>query len=158
MSTKVAINGPGRIGRAILKLVIDEPSFELVAVNDLVDVGNLAYLLRFDTVHGRLSKPAVVDRNDLVVAGRKLRTLRNREPSDLPRKELGIDLVFECTGVLTRREDLEKHVHAGACMALLSAPWGGGEVETVVHGVNVPGDTSTIFSWLESADPKVFAW
>ena len=74
MSTKIAINGLGRIGRAILKLVIDEPTMELVAVNDLVDVENLSYLLRFDTVYGRYSKPVVVDGGNLVIAGRKLRT------------------------------------------------------------------------------------
>ena len=75
MSTRVAINGVGRIGRAILKLVIDEPALELVAVNDLVDAENLAYLLRFDTVYGRYSKPVVVDGSDLIVAGRPLRAL-----------------------------------------------------------------------------------
>src|SRR4026208_741456 len=101
MNTKVAINGLGRIGRAVLKLVIDEPSVELVAVNDLVDVENLAYLLRFDTVYGRYSQPVMIDGHDLVVAGRKLRTLSNRNPLDLPWKELGVDLVFECTGALT---------------------------------------------------------
>jgi glyceraldehyde 3-phosphate dehydrogenase len=74
MSTKVAINGLGRIGRAILKLVMDERSFELVAVNDLFDAESLAYLLRFDTVYGRYSKPVVVDGGDLVVAGRAMRT------------------------------------------------------------------------------------
>jgi glyceraldehyde-3-phosphate dehydrogenase/erythrose-4-phosphate dehydrogenase len=98
MRTKVAINGLGRIGRAILKLVIDEPSIELVAVNDLVDAENLAYLLRFDTVYGRYSKPVVVEPDHLVVAGRKLRTLRNCDPLELPWKELGVALVFECTG------------------------------------------------------------
>jgi glyceraldehyde 3-phosphate dehydrogenase len=146
MSIKVAINGLGRIGRAILKLVIDEPSIELVAVNDLVDVENLAYLLRFDTVHGRYSKPVVIDGDDLVVAGRKLRTLSNRDPSDLPWKELGVELVFECTGALTRREDLEKHVRAGARIVLLSAPSKSEEVETVVYGVNVPGGAPAIIS------------
>ena len=146
MSTKVAINGLGRIGRAILKLVIDEPSIELVAVNDLVEVENLAYLLRFDTVYGRYSKPVVVDGDDLVVAGRKLRTLSNRDPLDLPWKELGVELVFECTGALTRREDLEKHVRAGARFVLLSAPSKDEEVETVIHGVNVPGGTPAIIS------------
>src|ERR1043165_5067460 len=99
MSIKVAINGLGRIGRALLKLVIDEPSIELVAVNDLADVENLAYLLRFDTVYGRYSKPVVVDQGDLVVAGRKLQTLSTRDPVDLPWNDLGVELVFECTGV-----------------------------------------------------------
>jgi glyceraldehyde 3-phosphate dehydrogenase len=146
MSTKIAINGLGRIGRAILKLVIDEPSFELVAVNDLVEVENLAYLLRFDTVYGRYSHSVVIDGNDLIVAGRKLRTLRSRDPAELPWKELLVDLVFECTGMFTRRADLEKHIRAGAGMVLLSAPAKGAEVETVVHGVNVAGVTSSIIS------------
>src|SRR5678816_2456997 len=146
MSTKVAINGLGRIGRAILKLVIDEPSMELVAVNDLVDVENLSYLLRFDTVYGRYSKPVLIDGHDLVVAGRKLRTLNKRDPSELPWKELGVELVFECTGAFTRREDLEKHVRAGARFVLLSAPSKGEEVETVIHGVSVQGNTPSIIS------------
>ena len=146
MSTRIAINGLGRIGRAILKLVVDEPSFELVAANDLVEVDNLAYLLRFDTVYGRYSHSVVVDRNDLVVAGRKLRMLRSRDPAELPWKELRVDLVFECTGMFTRRADLEKHVRAGAGIVLLSAPAKGAEVETVVHGVNVAGGGSSIIS------------
>jgi glyceraldehyde 3-phosphate dehydrogenase len=146
MSTRIAINGLGRIGRAILKLAIDDPSLELVAVNDLVEVENLAYLLRFDTVYGRYSKSVLVDGNDLIVADRKLRTLRSRDPAELPWKELGVDLVFECTGRFTRREDLEKHIRAGARFVLLSAPSHGGEVETVVHGANVPGGTPSIIS------------
>jgi len=146
MSTKVAINGLGRIGRAILKLVLDEPSLELVAVNDLVDAEDLAYLLRFDTVYGRYSKPVVVDGGDLVVAGRAIRTLRSRDPSDLPWRELEVELVFECTGALTRRQDLEKHIRAGARLVLLSAPSKGGEVETVIHGANSPDGTPVIIS------------
>jgi len=146
MGTKVAINGLGRIGRSILKLVMDEPSLELVAVNDLIDVETLVYLLRFDTVYGRYGKPVAIDGGDLVVGGSKLRTLRNRDPQELPWKELGVALVFECTGALTRREDLEKHIRAGARTVLLSAPSKGGEVETVVHGVNGPGDTTAVIS------------
>jgi glyceraldehyde 3-phosphate dehydrogenase len=136
MSTKVAINGLGRIGRAILKLVIEEPELELIAVNDLIEIENLAYLLRFDTVYGRYAKPVIAEGGHLAIAGRKLRTLRSREPLDLPWKELGVELVFECTGALKRREDLEKHIAAGARFVLLSAPSQGGEVETVVHGAN----------------------
>ncbi len=146
MSTKVAINGLGRIGRAILKLVLDEPGLDLVAVNDLIEVDNLAYLLRFDTVYGRLPKPVVVEGGHLTIAGRKILTLRNRDPLKLPWKDLGIDLVFECTGALKRREDLEKHIRAGARFVLLSAPSQGGEVETVVHGANVPQGTPGIIS------------
>ena len=143
---RVAINGLGRIGRAILKAVTDQPALELVAVNDLADVENLAYLLRFDTVYGRYANSVTVEGGNLVVAGRRLRTLSSRDPSVLPWKDLGIDFVFECTGALTRREDLEKHVRAGARFVLLSAPSNDEDVETLVHGANVPGSTSRIIS------------
>jgi glyceraldehyde 3-phosphate dehydrogenase len=146
MSIKVAINGLGRIGRAILKLTVDEPTFELVAVNDLVEVENIAYLLRFDTVYGRYAKRVSVEGGDLVVAGRRLRTLKSRDPLELPWKELGIELVFECTGALARRDDLEKHIRAGARTVLLSAPTQDGSVETVVHGANVSGSSQNIVS------------
>ena len=146
MSTRIAINGVGRIGRAILKLAIDEPSIELVAVNDLVDAENLAYLLRFDTVYGRYAKPVVVEEDDLIVAGRKLRTLRTRDPLELPWKALGVDLVFECTGSHTRHEDLEKHIRAGARFVLLSAPSKDENVGTVIRGVNMPDAAPAIIS------------
>jgi glyceraldehyde 3-phosphate dehydrogenase len=146
VTTRVAINGLGRIGRAILKLVLDEPALELVAVNDLIDAENLAYLLRFDTVYGRYSKSVAVNGGNLVVDGRELRTLSSRDPSELPWKELDVELVFECTGALTRRQDLEKHIRAGARMVLLSAPSKGGEVETVVHGANTPEGAPVIIS------------
>ncbi len=146
MSTKVAINGLGRIGRAILKLLVEEPKLELVAVNDLVDAENLAYLLRFDTVYGRYSKPVAAADGQLVVDGRTLRTSSERDPAALPWRELGVELVFECTGALKKREDLEKHVRAGASVVLLSAPSQGSEVETVVHGANTPDGAPAIIS------------
>jgi glyceraldehyde 3-phosphate dehydrogenase len=146
MSTRIAINGFGRIGRAILKLALDEPALEMVAVNDLADVENLAYLLRFDTVYGRYPKPVAVEGRHLAVAGRKLHTLAIRDPLDLPWKDLGIELVFECTGALTRRDDLEKHIRAGARFVLLSAQSKDEDIPTVVHGVNAAGSTSAIIS------------
>jgi glyceraldehyde 3-phosphate dehydrogenase len=146
MSVRVAINGLGRIGRAILKLVMDQPELELVAVNDLADPENLAYLLRFDTVYGRYAKEAIVKDGDLVVAGRKVRTLASRDPADLPWKELGVELVFECTGRFTRRADLERHVRAGARVVLLSAPSKDADVETVVRGANAADGASEIIS------------
>ena len=130
----------------MLRLVISEPSLELVAVNDLVDVDNLAYLLRFDTVYGRYSNPVAVEDRDLVVAGRKLPTSSYGDPSELPWKDLGIELVFECTGAFTRREDLEKHVRAGARFVLLSSPSKDEAVATVIHGANLPGSESRIIS------------
>jgi glyceraldehyde 3-phosphate dehydrogenase len=146
MATRVSINGLGRIGRSVLKLIIDDPAFELVAVNDLVDVETLSYLLRFDTVYGRYAKPVGLEGDELVVAGRKIRTTRIRDPLELPWRELKVDLVFECTGALSTRKDLEKHVLAGARAVLLSAPSKGGEVETVIHGVNAPSGTTAIIS------------
>jgi len=143
---RVAINGLGRIGRAVFKLVLDQPRFELVAANDLAPADNLAYLLRFDTVYGRYEKPVSVDGTTLVAGDHTVRMLRVRDPAELPWKELGIDLVFECTGAHTRRQDLEKHVRAGARFVLLSAPSKGGELETVVHGVNLPGRGTNLVS------------
>ncbi len=146
MSMRVAINGLGRIGRALLRGIMDDSRFELRAVNDLVDPENLAYLLRFDTVYGRYAKTVALEQGNLVVASRQIKTLSCRDPLELPWKELGIDLVFESTGALTRREDLEKHIQAGARFVLLSAPSKGGEVETVVHGVNRPDGSPNIIS------------
>jgi glyceraldehyde 3-phosphate dehydrogenase len=146
MAARVAINGLGRVGRAVLKLVVDEPALELVAVNDLVDAENLAYLIRFDTVYGRYAKPVAVEDGELAVAGRRLRTLRSRDPQNLPWKELDVDIVFECTGALTRRADLEEHLRAGARFVMLAAPSKDGEVATVVHGVNVAPASGRVVS------------
>jgi glyceraldehyde 3-phosphate dehydrogenase len=144
MTTRVSINGLGRIGRSILKLIVDDPAFELVAVNDLVDAESLSYLLRFDTVYGRYAKSVVVEGDDLVVAGHKIRTTRIRDPLELPWQELRVDLVFECTGAVATRADLEKHVRAGARTVLLSAPPKGDDIETVIHGVNAPDGAAAI--------------
>jgi glyceraldehyde 3-phosphate dehydrogenase len=145
MAMRVAINGLGRIGRAILRLVTDDSAFELVAVNDLVDAESLSYLLRFDTTYGRYAKSVAVDGGNLVVGERRIRTTTIRDPLELPWKELQIDLVFECTGALAKRDDLAKHIRAGARTVLLSAPSKGGDIETVIHGVNAKrGDTNII--------------
>jgi glyceraldehyde 3-phosphate dehydrogenase len=146
MSTRVAVNGLGRIGRAVLKSLIDDPAFEVVAINDLADVETLAYLLSFDSVYGRYGRVVTVDGADLVIAGRRLRSLSHGDPSDLPWHALGVDLVFECTGAHTTLEDLEKHVHAGARFVLLSAPSNVDEIDTVVYGVNSMDGAATIIS------------
>lgn len=146
MTTRVAINGLGRIGRALLKLVIDEPAFALVAVNDLANADTLSYLLRFDTAYGRYSRPVMAEGDDLIVGGKRIVTLRSANPADLPWSNLGVDLVFEATGVFRRREQLEDHIRAGARMVLLSAPSESGDVETVVHGANAPAAGARIIS------------
>jgi len=137
---KIAINGLGRIGRAAFKIVRDTPELELVAANDIVPLDNLAYLLRYDTVYGRYGQSVAVDGQNLVVDGTPYRIFDERDPAQLPWGDLGIDIVLECTGVFTRRDDLEKHLQAGAKYVILSAPSKSEDVTTIVHGVNQPGD------------------
>jgi glyceraldehyde 3-phosphate dehydrogenase len=139
---KVAINGFGRIGRATFKILLDTPELEPVAINDLVPTDNLAYLLKYDTVYGRYEKAVEVDGDGLMVDGVKYPILHEKDPAQLPWGDLGIDVVFECTGVFARTEDLAKHLHAGAKFAILSAPAKDEDLSTVVHGVNVPGEES----------------
>jgi glyceraldehyde 3-phosphate dehydrogenase len=132
----VAINGLGRIGRAALKILIDGDGLDLVAVNDIADVDNLAYLIKYDTVYGRYHHEVSATRDALVVDGKRISALAKRDPADLPWDELGIDLVLECTGGFTTAEGLEKHVQAGAAYVILSAPTKSETIPTVVHGVN----------------------
>jgi glyceraldehyde 3-phosphate dehydrogenase len=133
---RVAINGMGRIGRAAFKIIMDTPELELVAVNDLVEPDNLAYLLKYDTVYGRYDKKIEVRENSLVIDGKEFPVLNVKDPAQLPWKDMEIDIVFECTGMFTTRQDMEKHIKAGAKHVILSAPAKGDDVPTVVHGVN----------------------
>lgn len=134
--TKVAINGLGRIGRAALKIILDNPQLELVAVNDLVSPENLAYLLKYDTVYGRYHKSVHHNSNSLTIDGTEYKAFSEKDPAQLPWKDLGIDIVFECTGVFTKKPDLEKHRQAGASYVVLSAPAKDDETQMIVHGVN----------------------
>jgi len=136
---KIAINGLGRIGRAALKIIEDTDGLELVAVNDIVPLDNIAYLLRFDTVYGRYSKKIEIADGHLTVNGHQLQFLSERDPTQLPWGDLGVDLVIESTGVFTTRADLEKHLKAGAKHVILSAP-AKDEVLTVVHGASQASD------------------
>jgi glyceraldehyde 3-phosphate dehydrogenase len=140
----VAINGLGRIGRAALKIVFDTPELRLVAANDVATAENLVYLLRYDTVYGRYDRLIKNSDGRLIVGGQALRLLSERDPAKLPWKDLDVDLVFECTGRFTRREDLEKHIQAGARNVILSAPSKSEEVVTTVHSVSHPEAYPTI--------------
>ena len=143
--TKVAINGLGRIGRAALKIILDTPQLEVVAVNDIVPVENIVYLLKYDTVYGRYEKTVESDGANLIIDGTAIRYFHEKDPARLPWSSLGVDIVLECTGVFTKRDDLEKHVQAGAQYVILSAPTKSDDVVTVVHGVNTAdGDTNII--------------
>jgi glyceraldehyde 3-phosphate dehydrogenase len=144
---RVAINGLGRIGRATLKIVLDTPGLDLVAANDIGAPENLVYLLKYDTVYGRYEKTVAASPDaSLTIGAHWLALLSERNPSRLPWKSLGVDIVFECTGAFTTRKDLEAHVEAGARYVILSAPSRGEDVETVVHGVNTPDGNTTIIS------------
>ena len=137
----IAINGLGRIGRATLKIVLDNPALRLTAVNDVLSADNLAYLLKFDTVYGRWTREVHARDGRLNIDGIDYPVLSEREPAKLPWGQMGVDVVFECTGVFTRRDDLVKHIEAGARFVILSAPAKSDDVPTVVHAVNRSQET-----------------
>lgn len=137
MAIKVGINGFGRIGRTVLRAALNGAydDVEIVHINDLTDAKTLAHLLKYDSVHGRFDKDVVATDNGLRVGDREITVSAIREPSELPWKQKGVDLVFECTGLFRKREAASKHFEAGASSVLISAP-GSGEDITVVYGVN----------------------
>ena len=142
---KVAINGMGRIGRAALKIIIDNTNLDLVAVNDLMALDNLVYLLKYDTVYGRYHRQVTIQDGNLVVDGKTIKFLSVKDPAQLPWKELGIEVVFESTGIFTNTEGLQKHVQAGAKYVILSAP-PKDVMCTIVHGVTEPPSGEQTFS------------
>jgi len=144
--TRIAINGLGRIGRAALKIALDSPGLDLVAINDLVPPDNLAYLLQYDTAYGRYDRSVEAQAGKLVIDGQAYPVLGEKDPAQLPWKDLDIDVVLECTGVFTKREGLEKHLQAGAKRVILSAPAKSEGVETIVHGVNQASEGADIVS------------
>jgi glyceraldehyde 3-phosphate dehydrogenase len=142
---KVAINGLGRIGRAALKIVLETPGLELAAVNDIVSVDNIAYLLKYDTAYGRYDKEVESSDGSLTIGGVTYPYYSERDPAQLPWAAQGVDIVFECTGIFTTMDKLKKHVQAGAKYVILSAPAKDEVTPTVVHGVNsVDGDTHIV--------------
>lgn len=136
MPVRIAINGFGRIGRAACKIALTHSDIELVAINDLGDVENLAYLLKYDTVYGRYSQDVVVEDGKLRVGEKVIEVLQEPEPEKLPWKDMGIDVVIESTGVFTDEEGARGHIKAGAKKVVISAPTESDSVATVVMGVN----------------------
>lgn len=143
---KIAINGMGRIGRAALKVILDTPNLELVAVNDIVSVENIAYLIKYDSVYGVYEKEVTFDDKNLIIDGKKIQYNSVRNPEELPWKENNIDVVIESTGFFTASEDAKKHIKAGAKSVLISAPTKSEDIPTVVHGVNSADGKTNIFS------------
>ncbi|MBN9025017.1 type I glyceraldehyde-3-phosphate dehydrogenase [Kaistia nematophila] len=142
MAVRVAINGFGRIGRNILRAIVESgrTDIEVVAVNDLGPVETNAHLLRFDSVHGRFPHEVVVDGDTLVIGKNRIKVTAIKNPAELPHKELGIDIALECTGIFTSREKAAAHLTAGAKRVIVSAPADGADY-TAVFGVNHEGLT-----------------
>ena len=133
---KVAINGFGRIGRLVFRLMEENPAFEVVAINDLTDAEQLAYLLKYDTSHRNYRIDEIsYEGNDLIVKGRKIKVYAEMDPKNLPWKELEIDEVFECTGKFVKKDAAMAHIEAGAKKVIISAP-AKGDVKTIVYNVN----------------------
>ncbi len=137
---RIAINGFGRIGRALARIAMRDANcpFEWVAVNDLVDVDSLAYMLRYDSVHGKFEQPVSVVDGNLQIGAKQIKTLGERDPTALPWGELGVDILVECTGRFRKRSQAALHLQAGAARVVLSAPGDGKDAPdiTVVSGIN----------------------
>ena len=137
MSVKVAINGFGRIGRNVLRAIVESgrKDIEVVAINDLGPVETNAHLLRFDSVHGRFPHSVTVEGDTINVGGGKIKVTAIKDPAQLPHAALGVDIALECTGIFTARDKAAAHLAAGAKRVIVSAPADGADL-TVVFGVN----------------------
>lgn len=136
MPIRIAINGFGRIGRAALKIALSHTDADVVAINDLGDIENLAYLLRFDSVYGRYGVDVQVDGDYLSIGNKKILVLQEKDPEKLPWKDLAIDVVIECTGFFTEEEGATKHLTAGARHVVISSPTKSEGIATIVMGIN----------------------
>ena len=132
---KIAINGFGRIGRMTLRALQSHPEIEVVAVNDLTDAKTLAHLLKYDSAHGRFPGDVQAEDDALIVNGKRIGLLSERDPANLPWASLGVEAVVESTGHFTDKSAAQAHITAGAKKVLITAPASGG-VKTIVHGVN----------------------
>ncbi|MFP4286579.1 MAG: type I glyceraldehyde-3-phosphate dehydrogenase [Candidatus Izemoplasmataceae bacterium] len=136
MAVKVAINGFGRIGRLAFRLMNESSDFEIVALNDLTDAESLAYLLKYDTAQGRYKNDEISFKgNSIIVDGKEVKVYSEKDPENLPWKDLGVDVVLECTGFFTSKASAGKHLNAGAKKVVISAP-AKGDLKTIVFNVN----------------------
>ena len=135
MAVRVGINGFGRIGRNVFRACLDERGLDFVAVNDITDAETLAHLLKYDSVHGTLKEQVTHAKGSLSVGGKQLKVLAERDPANLPWKDLGVQLVLECSGLFTARDKAAKHLSAGAKKVIISAPAKGADL-TICYGVN----------------------
>lgn len=147
MAVKVAINGFGRIGRLALRLMVENPEFDVVAINDLTDAHMLSHLFKYDSAQGRFNGTIEVKEDAFVVNGHTIKTFAQADPKNLPWGDLGVDVVLECTGFFTKKEKAEDHIKAGAKKVVISAP-ATGDLKTVVFNVNddILDGTETVIS------------
>ncbi|MBI5974215.1 glyceraldehyde-3-phosphate dehydrogenase [Staphylococcus canis] len=136
MTTKIAINGLGRIGRMVLRIALNREDIEVVAINASYPSETIAHLIKYDTTHGRFNKKVEAVENGIKVDGKEIKLVSDRNPENLPWKDLGIDVVVEATGKFNHGDKAIAHINAGAKKVLLTGPSKGGEVQTVVKGVN----------------------
>src|SRR6056297_1217595 len=134
MNSKIGINGFGRIGRNSFRYAM-EKGLDIVAVNDLTDAKTLAHLLKYDSVHGVFAKEVVEKNGSIFVDGKEIKVFSEKDPENLPWKDLGVDIVLECTGIFKDQEGAGKHIKAGAKKVLISAPAKNEDI-TIVLGVN----------------------
>jgi glyceraldehyde 3-phosphate dehydrogenase len=132
---RIAINGFGRIGRMCFRSIIEKEGLDVVAINDLTDVKTLAHLLKYDSIHGRVKADVAADGNFLVVNGKRIVVIAQKDPAQLPWAAMNVDVVIESTGIFTDKEGAHKHITAGAKKVVISAPASGG-IKTIVLGVN----------------------
>ena len=132
---KIGINGFGRVGRLTFRKLFDMPDMEIVAINDITDNATLAHLLKYDSVHKKYWYPVTLDENGIVVNGKPIRILEEKNPENLPWASLGVEVVIECTGLFTSRDKAELHLKAGAKKVVISAPAKNPDI-TIVLGVN----------------------
>ena len=136
MSIKIAINGFGRIGRPALKIALEKEDLEVVAINDLTDDKTLAHLLKYDSSYGIYAKEVETGDGEIIVDGKSIKSLTEPDPRKLPWKDWGVDIVLECSGVFTKREEAQKHLEAGAKKVILSAPPQSDDIPVYLIGVN----------------------
>ncbi len=149
MAVKVAINGFGRIGRLAFRRMFGDSDFEIVAINDLTAAATLAHLLKYDTCQGRYKENSISStETSIVVDGKEIKVYAEKEPNNLPWRDLDVDVVFECTGIFTSTEQCNLHIQAGAKKVILSAPGKDEDMKTVVYNVNhnIIDGTETVIS------------
>jgi len=133
---KVAINGFGRIGRVTLRALLQRNNIEVVAINDITDSATLAHLFKYDSIHGKFNGTVSIEGDGIKINGQHIKITAERDPSNLPWKELGVDTVIESTGLFIDKPSAEKHIAAGAKKVIISAPAKGTDIKTIVIGIN----------------------